>query len=167
MLVAVGTTNAAKLSAVQQALPQVFPDIAPESIQVRGVNVPSGVSNQPMSDAETLQGARNRAQHALEAVPGAQFGIEGGVNPVADKWFDCGFVVVVDTKGKQGTGTSGRYELSQKIVKRLQGGEELAEVIDDLAGTTDNRSRAGAMGDYIHGIYFAFAPWMSDAVYWD
>ncbi|MFW6097594.1 MAG: DUF84 family protein, partial [Chloroflexota bacterium] len=74
MLVAVGSTNPAKLEAVREAVVQVW-----SQAEVRGVAVASGVSEMPMSDEECLTGARNRAQAArmaLEADVGV--GLEGG-----------------------------------------------------------------------------------------
>ena len=68
----------------------------------------------------------------------------------------CVYYVMV--KGKTGWGSSGRFELSPKIMHRLLGGhEELAEVMDDLSGQTDVRSGEGAMGRllpfyYIHRL---------------
>ena len=48
----VGTTNVIKLEAVKHVL---------SDFVVEGINVGSGVSSQPKSDEETIQGAKNRA----------------------------------------------------------------------------------------------------------
>ena len=53
----VASTNPVKVGAVQQALAACFPDRA---VEVEGCSVPSGVADQPMSDAETKRGAMNR-----------------------------------------------------------------------------------------------------------
>lgn len=47
-----------------------------------GVDAESGVPDQPMGDEETKQGAKNRAEAALAAVPNASFGagLEGGLS---------------------------------------------------------------------------------------
>jgi inosine/xanthosine triphosphatase len=47
-----------------------------------GVGAESGVPDQPMGDEETKQGAKNRAEAALAAVPNASFGagLEGGLS---------------------------------------------------------------------------------------
>jgi non-canonical (house-cleaning) NTP pyrophosphatase len=47
-----------------------------------GVSADSGVPDQPMGDEETKQGAKNRAEAALAAVPNASFaaGLEGGLS---------------------------------------------------------------------------------------
>ena len=77
MVVAVGSTNPAKVKAVEAVVARSFPDA-----RVRPVAVASGVSEQPLSADETERGARTRALSALAAVPEARFGIglEGGVH---------------------------------------------------------------------------------------
>ena len=132
-----------------------------------------------MGDNETMDGALERAKNALKADPDASFGIglEGGVNKIGDRWFESGWICIISRDGEIGWGSSGRYEMSRKIMKRLLNGEELASVIDDLSGQSDVRSSQGAMGiltngqlpralSYSHGVIFAFAPFVSDEVYW-
>ncbi|KAJ1568157.1 hypothetical protein HK096_007403, partial [Nowakowskiella sp. JEL0078] len=166
--IVVGTENKAKIAAVKLCLPEVikrlnFPNVkvslesglVDETIwNVTGISVPSGVRDQPMSDEETLQGAKNRANSVLAKLPSADFGIgiEGGVQKIGDVWMESGWVVVVDKYGKTGYGSSGRFQLSGTIIDRLTKGEELATVIDDLCGQTDVRSGLGAMGIVTNGI---------------
>ena len=80
MRIIVGSQNPAKLEAVSVAFASFFPE---DNFEVQPVNVPSGVSHQPLSDAETLLGATNRARAARELEPEADYwlGIEGGLNP--------------------------------------------------------------------------------------
>ncbi|KAJ3327863.1 hypothetical protein HDU76_010984 [Blyttiomyces sp. JEL0837] len=154
--------------AVEKALSAMFPDIAYE---VKGVKVASGIPDQPMSDEETITGAKNRALRSLQEVDGAEFGVglEGGIQKIGDKYFEGGWIAVVDWTGKTGVGCSARYELSAVIMEGIFKGNELAVVIDELTGESDVRSKMGAMGVitnglcnrdvcYIHGVYFAFAP---------
>lgn len=61
---AVGSANAAKVRAVEMVVTRIFPS---RIVEVRGFNVPSSVAAQPMSAAETMQGADNRARAALSA----------------------------------------------------------------------------------------------------
>ncbi|KAI8616815.1 Non-canonical purine NTP phosphatase/PRRC1 [Chytriomyces sp. MP71] len=150
MIVAVGTTNAAKLSAVRKALEVLFPDKA-SALEVRGVGVKSGVSDQPMCDEETIQGATNRAQRALDSDTEAQFGIgiEGGCQKIGERWFEAGWTVVVDRNGTVGIGSSARYELSLKIMGHLLSGVELANL--RISGKTEVRSK-GEVWVMISGI---------------
>lgn len=189
VFVAVGSENKAKLLSVTLAVEKLFPD---SKVTINGFTVNSGVSNQPMSDGETVEGARNRAQNALKQAANLfgdllsdydfvyGVGLEGGVQKVfGEQWFESGWICVQDWRtGKRGFGSSGRFELSSKIMKRLiTGGQELAQVIDDLSGREDVRSADGAMGvltngqlpraeAYLHGVLFAFSPFVSPLQYW-
>lgn len=100
MKFAVGSLNKAKLSAVKQVVCKVFPCKKEDSKESKeaakeqkeheivGCDVQSGVSAQPMSAAECLQGATNRAKAAMKATPSADFaiGLEGGLEKVGEIW---------------------------------------------------------------------------------
>ncbi len=62
-VVRVGTENPAKLAAVRAAL-AAFAD-PPERLSIEGVEVASGVPDQPVGWAEIMAGARNRARAAF------------------------------------------------------------------------------------------------------
>ena len=51
-------------------------------------------------------------------------------------------------QGEKGIGMSGRYELPAKVIAQLQAGRELADVVDELSGDHDVRSKGGAMGTF-------------------
>ena len=71
MLVAIGSTNSAKVNAVKNVAEKFGFSVVAQS-------VPSNVSNQPRSDAETIQGATNRARNVLEATKSdIGIGLEG------------------------------------------------------------------------------------------
>ncbi|CAI5983007.1 unnamed protein product [Closterium sp. NIES-64] len=78
--VVVASRNPVKINAAGEALRRLFPH---ESFELEGFPADSGVSDQPMGDAETLAGARNRLLHVARssAAEGADFvvAIEGGV----------------------------------------------------------------------------------------
>ncbi|KAL7701351.1 Protein of unknown function DUF84 [Lotmaria passim] len=175
---AVGTTNRAKVECVVTVVNRCFPNDVHE---VRAVSVNSGVTDQPMSPEETQAGAINRARAALDAVPEADYGIglEGGLELIGKRWFECGWMSVVERKtGKCGIGSSARFEMSETLMRPiLSEGKELAEVMDALTGEKDVRSGLGAMGiltagflgraaAYEHGLIFALAPFLSESKYW-
>ena len=189
MRFAVGTTNKAKVACVVSTAEAIF---SGTTIQVDAFEVASGVSSQPMSAAECQKGALQRATEALEksvvgkggeVCPAADFGVglEGGVEKIGDRWFECGWMCVIErSTGRVGWGSSARFEMSQKIMHKIVNeGKELAEVMDELTGESDVRSNLGAMGiltaghlgraeAYRHGLLFAFAPFLSDReTYWD
>lgn len=86
--VAVGSSNPAKIRSVQQALEQLI-DVknGGVALALEGFSVASGVSDQPMQDAETKEGAKNRALASFEAFkeshngdePNLAIGLEGGL----------------------------------------------------------------------------------------
>jgi non-canonical (house-cleaning) NTP pyrophosphatase len=66
----VASKNPVKIAAALAGFQRMFPDI---TYTTHGISVPSGVPEQPLSDAETLQGALNRAKNAREAEPEGDF----------------------------------------------------------------------------------------------
>ena len=76
--VVIASKNPVKIQCVRQAFEKVFPNTA---FHVEGISVPSSVSDQPMTDEETFNGAKNRAVNAQKVNPEASYwaGIEGGI----------------------------------------------------------------------------------------
>ncbi len=83
----VASTNPVKIDTTKQGFAQMFPHL---SLQVDGISAPSNVSNQPLSERETLTGARNRAKNASKLAPHADYwvGIEDGLKQTK-KTFVC------------------------------------------------------------------------------
>lgn len=172
MKIAVGSTNPVKVAAVRQVVRRVWPDAV-----VLPVEVSTGVSEMPMSDAESLAGARNRALQAL-AQAGAALGIglEGGVNQEPLGLVLHGWVVVVDGNGRQGVGGAGRLPLPPAIARRVLAGEVLGPVMDELLGEVDIRKKGGAIGAltgglilrqdaFAQGVAYALAPFVVPKLY--
>jgi len=172
MKIAVGSTNPVKATAVRQVALQKWPDA-----EVTAVNVPSGVSEMPMSDAEAISGARNRALAAKTAL-GADLGIglEGGVQLADGRLLLCGWVVVVDGNGREGVGGAGRLPLPPIIADRVLAGEELGPVMDDLVAGHNTKQKGGAVGAltaglvpradaFALGVAYALAPFVAPEFY--
>ena len=76
MKIAVGSPNPVKVAAARSVIERVWPGAT-----IASVTVPSGVRVMPLSDAECLEGARNRALAAQQvAQADLGIGIEGGVH---------------------------------------------------------------------------------------
>jgi inosine/xanthosine triphosphatase len=118
-----------------------------EELELQVVSVPSGVSIQPMSSAETLQGAFNRARGAMEMVPSGDFwvGIEGGVEEAEGEMAAFAWVVVL-TRDKAGKGRSGTFFLPERIAQLIRSGKELGEADDIVFGKTNSKQKNGAIG---------------------
>ena len=79
MLIAIGTTNTAKVQALEETL-KGYPIFAKEA-QIIPFSVPSEVSDQPLTMQETIEGAKNRSKNGFIACKGCSygFGIESGL----------------------------------------------------------------------------------------
>jgi inosine/xanthosine triphosphatase len=151
MRVGVGSTNPVKRSATESALGE-FPGAVVESVAVE-----SGVSEQPVGESETVEGARNRARNVLDAGEyDVGVGVEGGVAEVrvgvADEAVDGtdGLFLIMwaaATDGdRMGLGAGPRLRLPDSIASRVRDGEELGPVMDDVLGMDDVAEKQGAAG---------------------
>jgi inosine/xanthosine triphosphatase len=172
MLILVGSKNPVKIESVKEAFDKYFPDVT-----VRGVEVSSGVPDQPVND-DTFNGAKNRAD-ALYKINetdnlNAQYfvGIEGGIINICDKWFSMGCICIINDQGKVGFGTSSHFSLPKKIVDKLLSGIELGHVIDSLTDQHNSKQKSGAIGFltkeviirkdlYTQGIITALIPFIN------
>lgn len=147
-IIAVGSLNPAKITAVREVTSDIWPNAG-----VRGVNVPSGVSAMPMSNEETLRGARNRA-HAAQQELGADLGIglEGGACEEASGLLLMAWVAIVDGHGRTGIANSARIPLPPAIARRVRAGEELGALLDRLLHTQGINQREGMMGILTGGL---------------
>lgn len=146
MHVAVGSKNQTKVSAVKEAFKRY------ES-RIEAVDVPSGVSEQPFSDEETIQGAINRAQAALKKC-GAEIGIglEGGVQQTKFGIMLCNWGALIQTGKPPIISGGARILLPKEIEHRLLVGEELGPIMDDFMNKTNIRSKEGAIGIFTNGL---------------
>jgi len=149
--VIVGSTNQVKLTAVQAGFGAMFPR---ECFIFRGIDVPSGVSEQPQSDVETLQGAKQRAANAQEQVPEADFwvGIEGGVDSLpgnSETLLAFAWVVVLSAE-QRGCARTGAFLLPVPVAELVHSGLELGEADDQVFGTQGSKQQNGAVGLLTH-----------------
>jgi inosine/xanthosine triphosphatase len=144
MLVAIGSDNPVKVAAVKTAFKKVWPR---KKFSFVGIKVNSGVSHQPMSDEETIKGAKNRAKRAMRLAE-ADFGVglEGGIQKIDCKWFDCGWIVVVDKKGNVGIGSSIRMHVPPKMMKHVHKGMEIGLIDDLFFKVKDSKKGKGHFG---------------------
>ncbi|HET7059911.1 MAG TPA: inosine/xanthosine triphosphatase [Candidatus Saccharimonadales bacterium] len=144
MKVAVGSKNPVKIESVRLAFKALWPD---KKWQVEGVGVASDVSDQPMSDEESIKGAHNRAQKALEKL-GADYGVglEGGLQKTGEHWLDCGWVVVVDKDGNEGIGSTVKMIVPKKMMNLIRAGKELGEACDIVFKETNSKHGDGHFG---------------------
>ncbi|KRW91448.1 hypothetical protein SD51_08875 [Alicyclobacillus tengchongensis] len=145
--IAVGSTNPAKMKAVELA----FAALA-IPVEIVSIDVPSGVSAQPQTDKETLQGARNRALAALrQGQADVGIGLEGGIQRTEWGMFLCNWACAITHSGQEGLGGGLRLPLPREIASELDNGKELGDVIDTWAGRRGVRKQEGTIGILTRG----------------
>ncbi len=157
----VASTNPVKIKAATLGFQKVFPF---KTVNVKGVSVDSGVSDQPKTDDETLTGATNRAKAAAKAYPEADFwiGLEGGLDKVApsseasakedESIFSFAWVVVKSATGQLGGSRTASFALPQSVVTKLNQGLELGDAMDELHHLKNSKQRQGAVGLLTNGL---------------
>ncbi len=145
MRVAIGSKNPAKVNAVKEA----FKDYPYEIVSV---DADSGVSDQPMSDDETIKGAVNRAKQAAEKGEAEiGIGLEGGVQQTPYGLMLCNFGALA-VKGQEPIIAGGaRIPLPEEIAEKLLAGAELGPVMDEYANKLNVRKNEGAIGIFTNG----------------
>ena len=168
--VVVASTKPVKLESARQGFALVF---SPRTVYVTGVGVESGVSDQPMTDADTLTGARNRADNAQIAQPQADFwvGIEGGIEEVAGALQAFAWVVVQSTD-KGGRGRTGSFVLPDEVSVLVHQGMELGHADDVVFQRDNSKQKDGSVGIltddlidrvafYVPAVVLALIPFMN------
>lgn len=173
--VIVASKNPVKISAARSAFERAFPQ---QTFMITGIEVDSGVSEQPRNDEETRQGATNRATQARNLYPDADFyvGMEGGVERVNNGWQAFAWMVVQDKSGRIGQGRTGVFILPKVIGDLLDQGMELGPADDQVFGLENSKQNQGAVGILTNGLVdrttyyeqamlFALIPWIKPDYY--
>ena len=158
LIIAVGSTRRPKLDGVRDAIAEFGPRLDPQAeFEIVGVEAPSGVPDTPLSRAEMMQGARNRAERlrriAIErSEPWNYFvGVEGGLEILADGHARLVFLenwaYVLDRSGHGSFGQSGAVAVPEPLAARVvDEGIDLAQAVDAFAGMHGIRDAQGAWG---------------------
>lgn len=148
MTVIIASTNPAKIEAVKRAFVRMFPN---ETFLFEGISVASGVSGQPMSEADTKQGAINRAANARQAHANADFwvGLEGGVQDDLEGLLSFGWVCVLGRE-RRGLGRSASFYLPEAVARLVRAGTELGAADDQIFGRSGSNKEEGAVGLMTH-----------------
>jgi inosine/xanthosine triphosphatase len=147
-LVAVGSKNPVKLDAAQAVLAPLSP-----LARFEGVAVASNVPDQPFGDDETIQGARTRAEAARDALDAdLGVGIEGGCVETPGGLRTCAWAVIVDRRGRTGTGGSLAMPLPDRVAALIRGGAELGHAMDALVAGHNMKQGKGAVGILTAGL---------------
>lgn len=171
--VLVGSRNPVKVAAVQRAFAPLFPG---RLVVCEGMHAPSGVPDQPMTAAETREGALNRMNYCRQHGD-ADFhvALEGGVDVTEDGPGTFGIVAIA--RGEMvSVGRSAWLPLPPAVYEALLGGDELGDVMDRLFGTVNIKQQGGAIGlvtnghvtredAYAQAMALAMAPFLHPELY--
>jgi inosine/xanthosine triphosphatase len=170
MNVIVASANPAKITAVHNAFAQLWPQ---QTIDCTGVSTASGVAAQPMSSAETLQGALNRLQAVAAARPGAEYyvAIEAGLDG------DSSFAwITISHQGRISQSRSASLPIPPAALMAMQQGEELGDVMDRMFAQHNVKQQGGAIamltnhvltrsGVYQQAIILAMIPFLQPELF--
>jgi non-canonical (house-cleaning) NTP pyrophosphatase len=154
-IIAIGTTRAPKIRAVERALGELrqrFPEFLPGEIRLESRSVSSGVPATPRSTEEIMKGARERASSVYDELrsegktPVLAIGLEGGVAipmgvPLLEAW-------AYVTDGRRGYfGGSGSIPLPQALSEAvLVEGLDLGVAADRYFGRQEVAGNEGTFG---------------------
>ena len=171
-LISVGSKNPVKVNAVANVVRKIWPDA-----KIVGVEVDSGISNQPKSDDEAISGAENRAIAAMKQANAdlsrnaesgkdtnfsmnvnlnkgvdLSIGLEGHILDTKHGMFVSGWAVAIDKHGKKGLGNGGHMLLPEKIAAEIRNGGELGPTADKILGFTNIKQNQGVVGVLTNGM---------------
>lgn len=153
--VVVGSNNPVKLNATKQALEQW------QHCSIIGQEVESGVPAQPMSDAQTRRGARNRARTAWHVATAVSkkttalnvapplclgVGLEGGVFRQGQQLWSTVWVSVCADGRKVFESNGARFALPEIIAQPILAGTEMGDVLGKLFAADDIKRKQGGIG---------------------
>lgn len=146
MKVIVASKNPVKIKAVETGFGTFFPGIRAE-----GFDTASGVPAQPLTDRETLTGARNRCTEAKGQYTDADFwvGIEGGIEKM-DGGLAAFAWIVIRSAEKSGEARTGTFMLPEKVSQLVAGGLELGSANDIVFNASNSKQKNGAVGLLTH-----------------
>lgn len=117
-IIALGTTSQKKIGYIKEVLKEIG-----LNAELIPTDVESQVSEQPLSEKETLQGSINRAKNALSKVKNADFslGIEVGYHLNSKEEYEIlGFASITDNSGFLVSSISSKFILSQFWQEKLR-----------------------------------------------
>ncbi|NYZ76188.1 inosine/xanthosine triphosphatase [Candidatus Micrarchaeota archaeon] len=147
ILLAVGSTNPAKLKGVEKVARKIF-----KNFKIRGIKVKSKIPGQPFDD-ETVKGAVNRARIAKLKLKGDYgVGLESGLFRYRGKYYDCLVCAVYD--GERVTiGYSMAFEIPRELAEEMESTEKtMSKLFEEVSGISEIGKKKGAIGYLSKGL---------------
>ncbi|MBU4452827.1 inosine/xanthosine triphosphatase [Patescibacteria group bacterium] len=142
--VIIASKNPVKIQAVKNGFEKMF---STQKFEFVGVSVSSDVADQPSTNDETYQGAKNRAHNAFSEVKDADFyvGIEGGIEYIENE-MEAFAWVFIQSAGRCGKARTGTFFLPKQVVELIREGKELGEADDIVFKRNNSKQGNGAVG---------------------
>ena len=149
--VVVTSHNPVKIAAAREDFLSQFPT---REIQLIPLAVESGVPDQPMSDEETRQGARNRVANARLKNPDADYwvGLEGGLDFFDGRLMAFAWMVIAAGNDQISEIRSVTLPLPPEVQALVSEGLELGEANDRVFSTLNSKQGGGAFGLLTDGL---------------
>ena len=162
MKIFVGSINPVKLNAVINAAGQNWP-----TVEVVGLEVISGIADQPIGDELTRQGAENRARAAFQlgakrlsstfskkkySLTALGIGLEGGVIDLGQEMWSTVWGVVVADTGNVFAANGAKFLVPPRVADQIRGGGEMGPIMEKIMGEKDVRSKQGLIGVITQGF---------------
>tara|TARA_B100001996_G_scaffold341054_1_gene294903 strand:+ start:125 stop:643 length:519 start_codon:yes stop_codon:yes gene_type:complete len=169
--VLIASRNPVKINATKKAFEEVFTN----RFEFEGVSAESLVSDQPMSNDETLKGANNRLQNIQHLEADYLVSIEGGVD-LLDSNYEAFAWIIISDKNKVGKAKTATFPLPSKISHLIKDGYELGDADDMVFKRSNSKQKNGAIGIltddiidrteyYYHAIILALIPFINPNYY--
>jgi inosine/xanthosine triphosphatase len=130
MKIVLGSENPDKIKIVKNALEELH-----LNIEVEGVKVDSGVTNQPLDKEATKQDAINHAKNAKKKNPDADFwiGLEGGLHDWDEGYHLVTFACLVDQNGNEYVDQGEEIHLPDEVSEKVKKGEWFGDATREYA----------------------------------
>ena len=173
-VVAIGSKNPAKTLGTKRAFSRFFPDV-----EFKEVDTTSSVQAQPLTLAETIQGALARAKLALRLPEKVDFGvgIEAGLAAFEDEHLNMQVAAIMDKRGRFTLGSSSGFMVPGLVVREMQmRGVELDRFAKGLTDSEKVREEDGVVYHLTKGtvsrldmteqcVEMALVPWLNRDIY--
>jgi len=138
--VGVATRNPLKACATKIAFESFF-----DEVEVHSFKSDSMLQRQP-ADEQITKGAILRAKEAIKLGYDYGVGIEGGLLHLGGRAYFTGFYAVISKSGETHGAWGLAWECPPSLLGRVERGEELGTIMDQILGRSGVKTHEGAIG---------------------
>lgn len=146
--VSVGSTNGAKVGAVQAVFARAWPGARVCAV---AVETPAEVGEMPVGE-QVRAGAVYRARRAFRQGDDFGVGLEGGVEFVGEECYLFNWAAVIDKEGRVSAAPSAKLLLPFDMAREIRAGKVLGTLMQERTGRADINETDGAVGYLTAGL---------------